>query len=59
MNGRRAGAIARTTNETSIELTIDLDGGPIEVHTSIDFLDHMLQAFAKHSGVRFVRACLR
>jgi len=53
----RTGAITRTTSETSIELTIDLDGGPIEVSTSIDFLDHMLEAFAKHSGCGlFVRA---
>lgn len=50
MNERRTGAVARTTTETSIELTIDLDGGPIEISTSIDFLDHMLQAFAKHAG---------
>jgi len=54
---RRAGAIARTTTETSVELTIDLDGGPVEIGTSIDFLDHMLHAFAKHSGCGlFVRA---
>jgi imidazoleglycerol-phosphate dehydratase len=46
----RAGAIARSTSETSIELSIDLDGGPIEIDTSVDFLDHMLHAFAKHSG---------
>ncbi len=57
MTQRRAGAIARTTSETSVELTIDLDGGPIEISTSIDFLDHMLEAFAKHSGCGlFVRA---
>jgi imidazoleglycerol-phosphate dehydratase len=57
MHDRRAGAIARSTTETSIELTVDLDGGPVEVDTSIDFLDHMLQAFAKHSGCGlFVRA---
>ena len=57
MNERRAGAIARTTTETSVELTIDLDGGPVEISTSIDFLDHMLEAFAKHSGCGlFVRA---
>ena len=57
MNERRAGAIARTTTETSVELTIDLDGGPVEISTSIDFLDHMLHAFAKHSGCGlFVRA---
>jgi imidazoleglycerol-phosphate dehydratase len=29
---------------------LDLDGGPIEVSTSVDFFDHMLHAFAKHSG---------
>lgn len=57
MIDRRSGAVARTTSETSIELTIDLDGGPVEVRTSIDFLDHMLHAFAKHSGCGlFVRA---
>lgn len=57
MNERRAGAIARTTTETSVEATIDLDGGPVEIATSIDFLDHMLEAFAKHSGCGlFVRA---
>lgn len=54
---RRTGAIARSTTETSVEITIDLDGGPIEVSTSIDFLNHMLQAFAKHGGCGlFVRA---
>lgn len=57
MQHRRTGAIARSTAETSIELTVDLDGGPVEIDTSIDFLDHMLQAFAKHSGCGlFVRA---
>jgi imidazoleglycerol-phosphate dehydratase len=57
MSERRAGAIARTTTETSVELTIDLDGGPVEVSTPVDFLDHMLEAFAKHSGCGlFVRA---
>lgn len=53
----RSGAVSRVTKETSIELTIDLDGGPVEVSTSVDFLDHMLEAFAKHSGCGlFVRA---
>lgn len=47
--GRR-GAVSRVTSETSIELLVDLDGGPIDVSTSVDFLDHMLVAFAKHSG---------
>ena len=46
----RRGAVSRTTGETAIDLAIDLDGGKIEISTSVDFLDHMLHAFAKHSG---------
>lgn len=49
-SGRRLGAVSRATSETTIELELDLDGGEIEVSTSVDFLDHMLHAFAKHSG---------
>jgi len=40
----------RETNETRVELDLALDGGPIDVATDVKFLDHMLQAFAKHSG---------
>jgi imidazoleglycerol-phosphate dehydratase len=47
--GRRA-VIARETKETKIDLRLDLDGGPIDVATDVRFLDHMLEAFAKHSG---------
>jgi len=47
---RRRAVVSRTTSETSIELEIDLEGGPIEITTSVDFLDHMVTAFAKHSG---------
>lgn len=50
MSGRRTASISRTTGETSIELSLDLDGGEIEIATTVDFLDHMLHAFAKHSG---------
>jgi len=46
----RRGAVSRTTGETKIELAIDLDGGKAEISTSVEFLDHMLHAFAKHSG---------
>lgn len=46
----RRGAVSRTTGETQIDLAIDLDGGEIAISTSVDFLDHMLHAFAKHSG---------
>lgn len=46
----RRAAIKRQTKETTIDLALDLDGGPIAVATDVKFLDHMLDAFAKHSG---------
>ena len=46
----RFGRVARVTKETDINLELALDGGPVEIGTTVDFLDHMLDAFAKHSG---------
>jgi imidazoleglycerol phosphate dehydratase HisB len=46
----RRSAVVRETKETKIDLRLDLDGGPIDVVTDVRFLDHMLQAFAKHAG---------
>jgi imidazoleglycerol-phosphate dehydratase len=47
---RRAQRI-RTTAETSIELSVDLDGtGRTEVSTGIPFYDHMLSQVGKHGG---------
>lgn len=47
----RIGEIYRTTSETDIKLRLDLDGGDIKIDTGIGFFDHMLTAFAKHSGM--------
>lgn len=45
----RVASIARTTRETDIELSVDLDGtGKVEVDTGIGFFDHMLTAFGRH-----------
>lgn len=45
----RTATIKRTTNETDIELTLNLDGtGAADVETGIGFFDHMLTAFARH-----------
>jgi imidazoleglycerol-phosphate dehydratase len=33
-----------------VDLRLGLDGGPIQISTDVKFLDHMLEAFAKHSG---------
>jgi len=46
----RRAEIARTTSETDIRLTLDLDGsGRAEIATGIGFFDHMLTAFSRHS----------
>lgn len=48
MTDRRA-TIRRETNETAIEVTIDLDGsGSASIETGIGFFDHMLESLAVH-----------
>ena len=45
----RTAAIERITKETRIKLSIDLDGsGQGKICTSVPFLDHMLDLFARH-----------
>lgn len=46
----RTASIKRETSESSIELSINLDGtGVSDIQTSVPFYDHLLTAFAKHS----------
>lgn len=50
MAATRTAHVQRSTSESSIELTINLDGsGASEINTGVPFYDHMLTAFAKHS----------
>jgi len=45
----RTAARSRETAETTIDLTLDVDGqGDARVDTGIGFFDHMLESFAKH-----------
>jgi imidazoleglycerol-phosphate dehydratase len=45
----RSAKIDRRTNETNIQLELNLDGaGEASVATGVGFLDHMLELFAKH-----------
>jgi imidazoleglycerol-phosphate dehydratase len=46
----RRATISRETKETAIDLELDLDGGERAIATDVKFLDHMLDAFAKHAG---------
>ncbi|MFT4234727.1 MAG: imidazoleglycerol-phosphate dehydratase HisB [Microbacterium sp.] len=46
----RTASRTRTTSESSVEISLDLDGtGASTISTSVPFFDHMLTAFAKHS----------
>lgn len=48
----RSATITRTTAETDISLTLDLDGeGRAEVSTGVGFFDHMLTLLAKHAMI--------
>ncbi len=50
MTSSRVARVQRETSESSIDLSIDLDGtGASEISTTVPFFDHMLTAFAKHS----------
>ena len=52
MASGRTATLTRETSESSITLSIDLDGtGVSDIQTTVPFFDHLLTAFAKHSLV--------
>ena len=54
----RTAHVARTTTETEIALTLDLDGtGKVETSTGIGFFDHMLTHLARHGLFDLTIAC--
>ncbi len=49
-NMARTATITRTTSESSIELSLNLDGtGKTDIETTVPFYNHMLTALGKHS----------
>lgn len=50
--GERTAEVRRTTKETDIRISLNLDGtGHTEIATGIGFFDHMLEQMGKHSGM--------
>lgn len=47
----RTAQITRETKETQIILSLNLDGGPVQIDTGIGFFDHMLNAMAFYAGM--------
>ncbi|MEI7027808.1 imidazoleglycerol-phosphate dehydratase HisB [Paenibacillus sp. y28] len=46
---QRSASVARKTNETDIQLSLNLDGsGQTDIETDVPFLNHMLDLFTKH-----------
>ncbi len=51
----RSASTNRVTRETSIEVSVDLDGtGTTEVATGIPFFDHMLDQLGRHGGFELI-----
>jgi len=58
MTTPRIAEITRQTAETSIQLTLNLDGTGIhDINTGIGFYDHMLTALSRHSRIDLALHC--
>jgi imidazoleglycerol-phosphate dehydratase len=54
----RRHTLSRTTQETDITVAVNLDGaGTADIQTGLGFLDHLLSALARHSGIDIELAC--
>ncbi|WP_420175285.1 imidazoleglycerol-phosphate dehydratase HisB [Luteococcus sp. OSA5] len=54
----RTATVERTTSESTIRVSVDLDGtGSSTISTGVGFYDHMLTALSKHSGIDIEVSC--
>jgi len=54
----RTATVTRATRETSITVTLALDGtGSVDVKTGVGFLDHLLDALGRHARLDLTLAC--
>jgi imidazoleglycerol-phosphate dehydratase len=54
----RTAELKRTTAETDIYVSVDLDGnGETTIESGIGFLDHMLVLLSRHSGISMTVTC--
>src|SRR5467141_2237183 len=54
----RTASVSRVTRETSITVTLTLDGtGTADVKTGVGFLDHLLEALIRHARFDITLAC--
>ncbi|HLQ08502.1 MAG TPA: imidazoleglycerol-phosphate dehydratase HisB [Steroidobacteraceae bacterium] len=54
----RRAQLVRETNETRVEVRVDLDAAlPLQIGTGIGFFDHMLAQLARHGGFALELSC--
>lgn len=57
-NNKRVALVKRKTNETNIEVKVDLDGrGKNSIDTGLPFFDHMIEQLSKHSLIDINLKC--